>query len=259
MSFGTLKVTYRNGRQDTVELEKAAMSLGSGADNDVVLRDPFVDLHHAEVRCTERGCQVLDLGSATGTIVNGSGLSPNVAGSLRDGAVIEIGRVTLTFHAPAAAVKGDKAKVKQPRRRAAPPAPAARRRLPRRPFFFAEAVVIVLAAVVLGGVLLRPYLSRTSVPASGAAPVSVATAAPTLPSAIATQGQARLYVVTTAGGRRLNVRAAPSQTAAVVGQLGNGAAVRAIEGPVPGGGLTWVRIEGGGVAGWCVLDGLRPR
>src|SRR5688500_9289500 len=78
MTFGTLTVSYRSGRHETVELTKAVADLGSGNENDVVVRDPFVDLHHAQLRCGDRGCQAVDMGSATGTLVDGVALSPQV-------------------------------------------------------------------------------------------------------------------------------------------------------------------------------------
>ena len=161
MLFGKLTVLYRNGRQETVELTKPAMDLGSAAENDVILRDPFVDQRHARLTYSERGCQVLDLGSPTGTIVDGAALSPNMAQLLRDGAVIQIGRVQLIYRAAAPAVEAEqsKGKTRRPKQRAAAPAASGtQRRLPRRPLFFLEAVLLVVVAAGLGGLFISSSL-----------------------------------------------------------------------------------------------------
>ncbi len=54
--------------------------------------------------------------------------------------------------------------------------------------------------------------------------------------------------------------ASPSQSAAIVGKLNNGAGVRVLEGPVDSGGRRWARVLlDDGVEGWCVYDALRPQ
>ena len=191
MLFGKLTVLYRNGRQETVELTKPAMDLGSAAENDVILRDPFVDQRHARLTYSERGCQVLDLGSPTGTIVDGTALSPNMAQLLRDGAVIQIGRVQLIYRASAPAVEAEqsKGKTRRPKQRAAAPATSGtQRRLPRRPLFFIEAVMLVVVAAGIGGlVVIRPWEDGAIAPAVVALPAvepsAATTVIPTAPAA----------------------------------------------------------------------------
>jgi pSer/pThr/pTyr-binding forkhead associated (FHA) protein len=46
-------------------------SLGSGTDNDLVLRDSSISRHHARLEDTEEGFRLRDLGSTNGTWVNG--------------------------------------------------------------------------------------------------------------------------------------------------------------------------------------------
>ena len=110
----------------------------------------------------------------------------------------------------------------------------------------------IAVGVVAAILVVRARYFSAAVPSTSAPSVSNPTPAPT-------QAQARLYVVAVASGQRLNVRAGPSQTAAVLGRLANGTEVREIEGPVEAGGANWLHIEGGGLSGWCVQDGLRPR
>jgi pSer/pThr/pTyr-binding forkhead associated (FHA) protein len=65
---------------------------------DVCLEDPQVSRRHAAVRPMERGIEVEDLGSANGTLVNGDPLTGRLR--LRDGDVIQVGRMRLTASVP---------------------------------------------------------------------------------------------------------------------------------------------------------------
>src|SRR3712207_306732 len=100
MSFGTLIVSYPGGRQETVELLKPVVDIGSADDNDLVLRDPAVDPYHAQLLCDASGCQALDLGSSTGTKLSGIDLDPQTPETIADRATIQIGSVRLRFSAP---------------------------------------------------------------------------------------------------------------------------------------------------------------
>ena len=72
-----------------------SMVMGRSRDSDVVLDDPNVSRHHAEVRPSGGGWIVNDLGSTNGIKVNGR----RVQGpqSLRPGDVIELGTSRVTF------------------------------------------------------------------------------------------------------------------------------------------------------------------
>lgn len=68
--------------------------IGRQADNDLVVADPGVSRHHAEVT-NERGtCTLRDLGSTNGTLVNGARIGEH---ALRDGDRISLGSTVVEF------------------------------------------------------------------------------------------------------------------------------------------------------------------
>ena len=70
------------------------LRIGRQADNDLVVTDPGVSRHHAEVT-NERGtCTLRDLGSTNGTLVNGTRVGEH---ALRDGDRIHIGSSVVEF------------------------------------------------------------------------------------------------------------------------------------------------------------------
>ena len=83
----------QGGRTQPVGAEGAV--IGRSRDADVVLEDPNVSRHHAEVRPSGGSWIVNDLGSTNGIKVNGRRVhGPQ---SLKRGDVIEIGTSNLTF------------------------------------------------------------------------------------------------------------------------------------------------------------------
>ncbi len=68
--------------------------IGRQADNDLVITDPGVSRHHAEVINTNGTCTLHDLGSTNGTYVNGSVVSEH---ALRDGDRISFGSTVVEF------------------------------------------------------------------------------------------------------------------------------------------------------------------
>src|SRR5262245_44771162 len=70
------------------------LSVGTAADNQLVLTDPTVSRHHLAVRCTERGYWVRDLGST-----NGIRMGPHLVQSavVSDGCELSIGTTRLVF------------------------------------------------------------------------------------------------------------------------------------------------------------------
>jgi pSer/pThr/pTyr-binding forkhead associated (FHA) protein len=64
------------------------------ADCDVVIPDPGASRHHAEIRRTEEGFVLSDLGSTNGTMVNEATVSERL---LEEGDRITIGRTVLEF------------------------------------------------------------------------------------------------------------------------------------------------------------------
>ena len=130
------------------------------------------------------------------------------------------------------------------------PAPAVRGHA-RRPLLLAG-LGLALVLLLGGGLWARGRMGGSG----GAPPATTGEAAG--PAVTTSAATGTPYIVATNGGQRLNVRARPDQNSNIVGKLVNGTEVRVVEGPVPAGGLQWVRVEGGGVSGWCVFGALRP-
>jgi pSer/pThr/pTyr-binding forkhead associated (FHA) protein len=88
-------LTANDGEVHTIAT--ATYRIGRLADNDLVLRDPSVSRHHAEIRRQRDGSfQVLDLDSMNGLLVNGKKVREN---ALADGDSLEVGDVRLLFSA----------------------------------------------------------------------------------------------------------------------------------------------------------------
>jgi hypothetical protein len=77
----------------TLEIERR-VRIGRQADNDLVLVDPGVSRHHAEVIKEGRTCTLHDLGSTNGTYVNGGVVTEHV---LRDGDRVTLGSAVVEF------------------------------------------------------------------------------------------------------------------------------------------------------------------
>jgi hypothetical protein len=77
----------------TVAVERR-VRIGRQSDNDLVVVDPGVSRHHAEVINTGVTCTLHDLGSTNGTYVNGSVVHEH---ALRDGDQISIGSTVVEF------------------------------------------------------------------------------------------------------------------------------------------------------------------
>src|SRR3954451_24927358 len=90
----TARLRYE-GRSEV--LGSAGAVLGRSRDCDVVLDDPNVSRHHAEVRPSGGSWIVNDLGSTNGVQVNGRRLEPARPESLKPGDVIELGTSSVTF------------------------------------------------------------------------------------------------------------------------------------------------------------------
>ena len=82
-------------------LRPEPMVIGRDPAVDIVVHDPHLSRRHAEIRPTDEGVSLLDLGSTNGTWVNG--LRTTGAVRLADGDVILIGRTELRFFDPALA------------------------------------------------------------------------------------------------------------------------------------------------------------
>jgi DNA-binding SARP family transcriptional activator len=76
------------------QLERAVTTIGRLADRDLVIADPDVSRHHAEIRRDATRVRVLDSGSANGTYVNGNRVAEH---ELSHGDVIRVGSAELEF------------------------------------------------------------------------------------------------------------------------------------------------------------------
>lgn len=72
-------------------------TLGRQSGNEVPLPSPLVSREHARIVCDETGCQIVDLGSSNGTLLNHDLLTPNVSVLLQHGDLVEIGPYQLRF------------------------------------------------------------------------------------------------------------------------------------------------------------------
>ena len=77
-----------------IELGDGPSFIGRLPDCIIVLTDPQVSRHHAEIRRTERGILVADLDSMNGTIVNGVRVREWL---LNDGDVITVGATSIRY------------------------------------------------------------------------------------------------------------------------------------------------------------------
>lgn len=121
MDVGVLLFEGASGQVERrLPLKSGASTLGRDPTNDIILDDQTVSRFHARIVFTADDCTITDLGSRSGTTVNGEPLTADVERSLRRGDRIRIGPYTIRFERVAV------------RRPAAPdPAEAGRRPTPR--------------------------------------------------------------------------------------------------------------------------------
>jgi phage tail-like protein len=94
-----LRVTLDGAPVTTVALDAPLVTIGRTPDNRLVLPHPLVSRRHAEIRLTDRGPLLTDLGSSNGTFVNGDRLLANQPRLLPNGAVFQIGPFVVTYEA----------------------------------------------------------------------------------------------------------------------------------------------------------------
>ena len=78
-------------------ISSASFRIGRLPDNDLVIRDPSVSRHHAEIRRRRNGSfEVFDLDSMNGVFVNGNRIRES---ALNQGDNLDVGDVRMTFTA----------------------------------------------------------------------------------------------------------------------------------------------------------------
>ncbi|GIK22283.1 MAG: FHA domain-containing protein [Ignavibacterium sp.] len=89
----TLRKTSDNSFNRKFEFTQFPVKLGREADNDIVLEDQrkVVSRNHAKIIDTDGLTQIVDLGSANFTYLNGNKLFPNDENALKTGDLIKIG------------------------------------------------------------------------------------------------------------------------------------------------------------------------
>ncbi|NIL96057.1 MAG: FHA domain-containing protein [Planctomycetales bacterium] len=103
----SLFVIQGRDRGHRYELEGPASGVGRDMANTVRLHDTEVSRRHAEIRCSENTCELVDLGSSNGTYVNGQRVE---RWTLSSGDQVQLGRSLLLFTAgadPSSAVLDD--------------------------------------------------------------------------------------------------------------------------------------------------------
>jgi pSer/pThr/pTyr-binding forkhead associated (FHA) protein len=91
---GRYLVAEGGGDRRLLALGPGTTHIGRGFGADLRLDDPAVSRRHAIIVCDDAGAVVLDDRSANGTFVNGRCVA---RAELRDGDVIVVGRVALTY------------------------------------------------------------------------------------------------------------------------------------------------------------------
>ncbi len=92
----TLKGPYG---QTNLEPTPYPYTIGRAPDNQLVVNDPKVSSHHAEIRTEGQGYDIVDLGSSNGTFVNEQRLVPNVPRLLYTGDQVRVGDTTFVYEA----------------------------------------------------------------------------------------------------------------------------------------------------------------
>jgi hypothetical protein len=88
------------GIRRTLAPPESVLRIGRGEEADWVVLDTDLSRVHAEVRRGWDGVRILDRGSKNGTRVDGVAVGPQGA-ALRDGALVELGKVHVRFRDPA--------------------------------------------------------------------------------------------------------------------------------------------------------------
>src|SRR2546428_4189127 len=87
--------------QTNLEPTPYPYTIGRAPENQLVVNDPKVSSHHAQIRPEGQGYDIVDLGSSNGTFVNEQRLVPNVPRLLYTGDQVRIGDTMFVYEAGA--------------------------------------------------------------------------------------------------------------------------------------------------------------
>jgi len=91
---GRLIVSQNDGERFERAIDLPHVRIGSAPNNDVTIFDPSVSRYHCELRHTDDGFLLRDLGSTNGTVVGGLRLKEAL---IQDEVLIQLGRSTIRF------------------------------------------------------------------------------------------------------------------------------------------------------------------
>lgn len=80
-----------------IVLGPVPLTIGKAADNQLIIADPKVSAHHAEIRPAGQGYSIADVGSTNGTYINGQKLSSGIPRMLNHGDTVRVGDTTITY------------------------------------------------------------------------------------------------------------------------------------------------------------------
>ncbi|MCA9985622.1 MAG: protein kinase [Anaerolineales bacterium] len=96
-------ITKKDMTARTLNLDRATLVIGRGADSDIVLENDNVSRHHARLEYTGSSWQIVDLGSTNGTFLHGAKLLPDIAEDWPAQALVRVGDFALRLESQRAA------------------------------------------------------------------------------------------------------------------------------------------------------------
>ena len=82
------------GGRDNFQLDKSVINIGRHSENNLILNEPHVSRHHAQLRAIDNKYVIFDVGSTGGLLINGKSITQ---ATLQSGDVIRIGMINLIY------------------------------------------------------------------------------------------------------------------------------------------------------------------
>ena len=105
LSFGTLIVVNPDGNKATLRINRPTWRIGHAADNDLVLEADATAAYQVLLLCSQHQVEVLDLGTGTPALLDGTPLRANHPVVLAADSVLQIGATRIFFYPEAAATQ----------------------------------------------------------------------------------------------------------------------------------------------------------
>ncbi len=100
MSYGQLQILMPDGTRGTFPLEKPAITIGRGAENDLRIEHPTVSRLHARLTLEGQSILLEDLGSTNGMQVGGVTLPANTRGRIAADQPFQVGAIRFQYLPP---------------------------------------------------------------------------------------------------------------------------------------------------------------